>query len=423
MWVLIKNKFWSLASCIKNDRGIALLTALALSIILMGLGITYYMKNALEAKLVVQGANQVQSYYGAEAGINWGLLKLTDSNYGMATDWNETVQTPTGVVYVAYRRKDMGGGYLSETRGFLYATTLNPINSAQEHTLVAEVSRVPKVYFAAAALTGPNGGTGNFVIDGRDHKLAVTNEESTGWDSDAALVPNNGTLAIVTDAGFFNRSGNMTIGGTQQDTNQDVTPTKVYAGPNGWNTVVELTNTNLASTPDEVMEFNEGYMKTFAQNHGTYYLNPADGLTLTCDDGQIYYLEFTGNHDVTFQNLVLNMSSPAKTAIVVVHHANPNYTVTMKNMTGTFKGILIVDQVDKIHGTIVGALHTLGGAANMGNGSGGIYYSEAVAGRMIANHGSAMKEEATKIKTDIIRWKEDNTKDVYRNIGISHSWT
>ena len=62
--------------------------------------------------------------------------------------------------------------------------------------------------------------------------------------------------------------------------------------------------------------------------------------------------------------------------ILVVHSAAKD--AVLKNFYGSFCGIIIADDVDKIHGTIIGNVTVIGGYATgncIGNGEGNVLYS------------------------------------------------
>ena len=62
--------------------------------------------------------------------------------------------------------------------------------------------------------------------------------------------------------------------------------------------------------------------------------------------------------------------------ILVVHNANKN--ARLKNMRGNFYGIIIADDVDKIHGKVTGNVTVIGDHPRgncIGNGIGDVHYS------------------------------------------------
>lgn len=412
---LIKGKFRVVCGYGRNESGFALMATIVVAAVVLIMGLGYYLNNAMEVGAVIRDVERVQNFYAAEAGINWGLVQLdrmSDEDGNITSNWQETVLTTAGTVEMAYVRKDIGGGYYSNREGFLHATTLDPNTGEQDHTLVVEVVIAWNLPMSTATLAGPNGMAGGFIVDGRDHQLAVTDEVTDGWSS--VVIPNSGTFGVITDAGTFNRGGNSKIGGTKEDPSVDVDLTKIYAGSNGWNTIVDLNRSNLPTTVDGVMKFAEGYMRQFALDNGTLYTN-SHPHTITAADAQIYYYEFDSASDVVFNGLGIEMDNPASTAIFVIHNKGAG-DATMKLLSGTFKGVFISDQYDKIHGNIVGGMYSVGGTrSSIGNGNGGAYYCSAVVGQMVDTFGDAW-DEGEVLTMQVSFWEEDNSLDVTKGI-------
>ena len=68
------------------------------------------------------------------------------------------------------------------------------------------------------------------------------------------------------------------------------------------------------------------------------------------------------------------MDFGASTGVLVVH--NSAHNALIKNLNGgTFKGLLIADDIDKVHCAILGGVIVLKGSGNcIGNGSGNVKY-------------------------------------------------
>ncbi len=375
---------------VTNEKGMALLAVLGLLTVFMGMGSIYFYRNVLEVGLVINEENIVQSFYASETGLNWGLRQLREEKLAVGkwiSNWQHVVTTYAGETHVAFMREDYTPGnpfddYFNSRHGWLYATTVNARGHLQ-HTLIVEVRLIWNIPITEAALTGPNAGQNTLVLDGRDHSMVVPDEATLGWSPQ--VISNNGTLAIMNNVGIFNRTENMTIGGTTADTFEDIVPTMNQGGATGWGRVVNLAGT-IPATPDEVMKFPEGYLKSQAQTDGTYYLNPADGMNLVCQDGGVYYMEFDAAIDINFNGLNLTMATPDSSAIVVIHHADPtNYSVKVVNTTGLFKGILISDKMKHLNGDIVGGAYAVGAADTICHSNGGLYYSNDVVGDLVGD--------------------------------------
>lgn len=201
---------------------------------------------------------------------------------------------------------------------------------------------------------------GNLVIDGRDHLLNYS------------LVPKSGVWGIWTTADF-QQSGALDVGGT--DNLIDYVPSKPG------NPAIIKTNQvytgDYLDSPDKVLGgdengFYEGTAKSIAQSGADgsqYTTNPN---TLTYPLKGITYVELPNNG---------SWGGPSSgEGILIVH--NSNKTAGLRNMNGgTFKGIIITDDINLYKSDVLGAIVSLttspSGGNIMGNGSGSIRFSRA----------------------------------------------
>ena len=203
---------------------------------------------------------------------------------------------------------------------------------------------------------------GGLIIDGRNHDL------------NSNVIPNNGIKAIVTSANVF-RGGTSTLGGTM-DNGLDLAPTNV-----GYEPVIEtgvIWPNGFPDTPDKVMGgpskgYPEGTLKSIAQSglNGSQYVTDPANLTFPLQG--VTYVEMPNNgiwNAADFNN---------STGILIVH--NSNYSSLMKNTnSGTFAGLMIIDDMEHIHNDILGAMFVLtvgpSGGNCIGNGQGTLMYSD-----------------------------------------------
>jgi len=201
---------------------------------------------------------------------------------------------------------------------------------------------------------------GTLVIDGRNH------------DKNGNLITNSGIYGIWT-TGTFSQGGSVTVGGTDQTTNIDYSPT------NPADSKIIKTNQTWAggypSSPDELLGgeqegFPEGKLKSLAQSgiSGSQYVT--DPSTLTFPLQGITFIE--GSYGTS------GSASIEGEGILIVH--NSALDAILKNATDTFKGLIIADDIDKFKGNLIGALVGLTPAPAsgncIGNGSGTILFSE-----------------------------------------------
>lgn len=150
------------------------------------------------------------------------------------------------------------------------------------------------------------------------------------------------------------------------------------------------------TTITEQVEFAEGTLKTQAMsgaNGGQYVTNPS---LLRYPLSGVTYVELPAG----------GTRSPANiegTGILIVHNAAQNAVIRNINF-GTFKGLLMADDIDKIHNTIIGAVIGLSpfppSGNCIGNGSGNVLYSSQVLTSTTAT------VSGTGGSANVLAWKE-----------------
>jgi hypothetical protein len=224
---------------------------------------------------------------------------------------------------------------------------------------VAKGGGVPPAIKGAVSTNNPVSTLGNLTVDGRDHSAAGT------------LITGQGTLGIWTTKSF-SQSGNSKVGGDVSGV--DYVPSKP-ASSNSYAANQSYPG-GYPGTPDSVLGgssagYPEGTLKSIAQsgaNGGQYVTNPA---TLKSPLGGVTYVELPSGG--TWQSMDIQGSG-----ILIVHNSAKN--AVMKNLnSGTFTGLMIVDDPVHIHTTIIGALVGLTSTPSegncVGNGSGLVEFS------------------------------------------------
>jgi len=365
---------------LKNQQGFVLLATIAFSLILLAVGLNYFTGIELESQLLTSNLDGMKAFYGAETGAQFAMMGLSSGTYPWRFDWVESLVVPEGKVDVHYKYNGDKTGTITST-GYV---------EDEVRSVVLEI----QIRFAwggiegAATLVGPAEGLGTFTVDGRNHDIV---------DYLNTVYPSSGANAIYTPAPTFNRQGNMTIGGTDQENGEDIAPTKVQAE---WRRVAVF-NAALPETPDKIMARNDGDMKQLAIAEGTYYKDVGT-LNLVCEDNKVYYIELTSIPSI---KLTVTMATPSSTAILIIHNEDPDQDAVLRLFEGVFKGLVVADSVDKIHGDIVGGLFTIGNNyQRLGNGNGGIYYSQAVVDNVMSTHSG----DGAPLKIILLSWEEDN---------------
>jgi hypothetical protein len=195
---------------------------------------------------------------------------------------------------------------------------------------------------------------GNLVIDGRNHDL------------DGNLLMGEGTFGVSTTQ-TFDQGGNSRAGGTSDGV--DFAPSK----PANIVTVEQNASYVFPNNPDDVFGYPDGTLMAAAQSgaNGGQYVTDPDDLTFPLSGVTYVHLE----DGERWQAIHLGESS----GVLVVHSDSGN--AVMKNLnSGTFKGLIIADDVDKIHTAVIGAVISMTTSPSgncIGNGTGEVLYSSA----------------------------------------------
>ncbi|MGA9116784.1 MAG: hypothetical protein WB626_08420 [Bacteroidota bacterium] len=294
----------------------------------------------------------------AQAGAHMGLMRLADDPSWRTGYTNLSLLG--GRVTVTLTDTVFSGSDVVRVRAI---STMNAarLNLTRRDTCIAYVplGYIPGTVRAAITTNNPVKTLGNLTVDGREHRM-------TG-----ALVAGRGTNGIWTTR-TLSQSGSSTIGGTAGGT--DYAPAK----PGNAN-IIKTGQTwpgGYPGSPDSIiggpaMGFPEGRLKAMAQSGigGSQYVSNPSALTFPLRG--VTYVELPSGG--TWQSMSIDGSG-----ILIVHNQWRN--AIMKNLnSGTFKGLMIVDDPVHIHTTVIGALIALTPAPSegncIGNGSGTVMYS------------------------------------------------
>lgn len=239
----------------------------------------------------------------------------------------------------------------------------NPGTSSQAfYTCTVYVYRggVPPALKAAICTNNDIEASGNMDIDGRNHRL------------DGSVVPSSGTYGIWTTKNFI-RTGAADIGGTTV-TGTDFSPSKTP--PSSIIATGQTYPGGYPSSPDSILGgiaagYPEGKLKQIAQskvNGSQYTTNPA---TLAYPLQGVTYVELPAGSSWLSCNI-------EGSGILVVHNSSVNAIMREVN-SGTFRGVIVVDDILHVQTTIIGAIIGLSASPSagncIGNGVGDVLYS------------------------------------------------
>lgn len=236
--------------------------------------------------------------------------------------------------------------------------------------------------------------SGNMQVDGRNHDL------------NGNLVAATGTYGIWTTS-TFSQGGSSDIGGTYSGS--DYTPSKP-ANSHVIKTSASYPSGSFPNSPDKVLGgsetgFSEGTLKNIALsgvNGSQYVTDPSD---LTSPFSGITFVELPSGDIWQSMNIT-------GTGILIVHNDVGN--AIMKNLnSGTFKGIIIGDDIVHVHTTVIGAVIGIGSSSSegslLGNGNGSILYSKTAVDQAVTQASSSSTSKNYgfgKTRMNVIGWYE-----------------
>jgi len=269
------------------------------------------------------------------------------------------------------------GGSYTATCSKVPATTNSKILATGTYSQASRSVQVivqlyPKNFRGAITTNPPVQTLGTLNVDGRD------------YDQNENIIPNQGGLAILS-ASTITRGGNSKYGGTN-DSGTDFAPVTNF-DPSLIQQNASFDN-GFPVSPDAVVGVDEGTLKAIAQSGagGSQYATDASKIKIPLKG--VTYVELPNNGTWTSPNFTYCSCGFDYNSfgILVVHNANKN--ASLKDMRGSFYGIIIADGVDKIHGKVVGNVTVIGPQASgncIGNGTGDVDYSSYYLAQALSN--------------------------------------
>lgn len=204
--------------------------------------------------------------------------------------------------------------------------------------------------------------------------LGILDVDGRDYDENENIIPNQGGPAIVSE-NTITRGGNSRYGGTNES-GQDFAPSTSF-DPSLIEQNVSFDG-GFPASPDAVVGVDDGTLKAIAQSGigGSQYATNPSNIQIPLKG--VTYLELPDNGTWTSPNFTYCSCGFDYNSfgILVVHNANKN--ARLKDMRGSFYGIIIADDVDKIHGKVTGNVTVIGDHARgncIGNGTGDVHYS------------------------------------------------
>lgn len=328
-----------------TTQGSSLLAVLIVGMVISSLAMVTFMSTSDSFEKVTLRKKGSSAFQIAEAGKEHALAELRAG----------TREPQPDSLIPFYNNKSLGNGfYTVQCSANVRAGTTDDVDSVwifsqgvlNEQTAsltvlcsyIKNVTHISPSFSAAITAKSKVHVTGTIVIDGMD------------WDADgSAIVDTMGVPGIKT-CGVVDQQGNSKIGGKGYLPQKDAMP--------------PIIDTNVSplgypSTPEEALGLPPGALDEYKTT--TLPPFPFYGIVYYVCAGTFNCPDFKGS-----------------TGIFICH--NSSTTATIGNMNGTFRGIIIADQVNLLNADadIVGAIITLSdveSANNFGNGSASVKYS------------------------------------------------
>lgn len=342
----------------RAESGIVSISFMLL-LILLAIGVSaFYAFAYTDYNAVLRNEWTTQAIYAAEAGIDQKITELAQRNtvnitgnlnldsggnyrqfydvfYGVV---QENVQTGTKTVVNPNTGEQVTvSGYAAGDEVLIStgSVLLNGVEMARKLIRATVRQRSLIDARAAVAISGVASTNGSVIVDGREH------------DADGNLTGAPGVYGISTSSSTYNQGGNSKVGGN------GIAPASP-ANPLSY----EINAPPLPTTPEGIFGVDNGALDSFKTT-----IPPSEPF-----NGIVYLT-------TSWEGVDLNGSS----GILICHNAAG--TAFLKNIHGTFKGVIITDDIIHINGDskIIGAVYGMKtGGVTLGNGSGEVKYSSEI---------------------------------------------
>jgi len=324
----------------KNEKGMVLIWFLLLITILLITSGGIYGLSFQESRLVEINKYRNQAFYIAEAGLDKKLKTLRGG------DTSNIAST------------SLGAGSYSVT----YNATTKQIRSTGvvngvSRTVVSVVTKTtPPGVKGAITSAGNASFSGDIQVDGRDH------------DNSGNLNGATGTYGVST-GGTVTQSGSSDIGGNGIAPSSPANPASIQ----------QNASDNAYTTPEELLGVAAGSLDQ-------YKTSTTPSLPMS---GIVYY---TGSSWIAPD---FGSSSSPSTGILIVHNATAD--ALLKNVHGTFIGLIIADNLIHVNGTaeIIGGIIAKTSTGTTGDGSAEVKYSSTVLNNLPSSSYSIVSWEDT----------------------------
>ncbi len=330
--------------------------------IIMIAGIIFHRIEASSTHIVSNSAGYLKRQSArniAQSGVNMAIRHLGNDSSWRTTSWPVSMMGGKATVTVFDTASFMG---VTPAIGIRSTATFMDTVQVSSAFCYFPPSFTPSFIKGLLTLNASNQMNGNIILDARDH------------DTSGNVILTKGTYAIWSTGSSFTVSGSATVGGTSNGTDYAPPPTGV-ADPSIIQLNQVLPAPGYPATPDSVFGgaatgYPEGTLKAVAKSGlaGSQYTT--DPTKLRYPLSGVTYVEMSTSAPAW------NPATISGSGILIVH--NGTKTASLQNGGGTFRGIVISDDIVRFHGIVYGAVVGLTTAPTgnvIGNGNASLYFS------------------------------------------------
>ncbi len=293
-----------------DDKGSALMIAILFTAMLTILAGSYLdlITNVSSGTQFVDKSSQ--AFYAAEAGVH---RLLDQMNNGGAS-------SVSGTLVNASSTSSYTASYDSTLDVITSTSSVATTAGTATRTVSARAKAIPSFVRAAISCEGDATVKNKAVLDGRDH------------DSDGNLTGGAGTYGLSSTGKVKQQKGDANIGGNGNAPDDPAAASAIQQNATGFS----------STDPWDILGVTKAWFDKNVTNTTTPPKTPFSGI--------VYY---TPNSKKPWKNPDLAGS----TGILIVHNDESN--ATLKNFTGTFKGLIIADKLTekgKADGEVIGAV-------------------------------------------------------------------
>jgi len=347
---------------LKNEKGMILIWFYVLIAVLVIMGGSLYALSFQESMLTTIDQARDKAFYLAEAGLD---QKLHDLKAGNTSNISST-SLGDGTYSVTYD---------ATTKRISSTGTVNGVSK----TVVSVVAKtIPPGVKGALTSQGDISFSGNITVDGRDHDSSgnLTGASGTYGASSGGTVSQGGSSDIGGNGTYGASSGGtVSQGGSSDIGGNGVAP----ASPANPATIEQNQTDNSWTTPETLLGVASGSLDQYKTSSTPTF--PMSGI--------VYY---TGSQIIAPD---FGTSSNPSTGILILHNVNAD--ALLKNAHGTFKGLIIADNVVHINGSadIIGGVIAKTSTQTTGDGSATVAFSSSILTNLPAGNYTIVSWEDT----------------------------